>query len=124
MMVACFSTSATETMSTITFLASDSPHHISRNLRGLKDYANKRAVVCVITRKRKRNEHERDPGGELTVVYSDGAIGRSEWASHAIMIDWVRNRRSWRYAQMRYLDGDYGYLTSPGRIADLPIRKK
>jgi hypothetical protein len=104
-------------VSTITFLAAGRPHRTSRNLRGLLDYAQKRAVVCIITRKRNPGE------GELTVIYNDGAIGRSSWRSHAIMIDWVRNRRSWRHAQMRHLDGDYGYLTAPGRIADTAVSK-
>ena len=99
-------------MSTISHLTGPA-HHVSRNLRGLVDYARRAPVVCVLTR--------RDPQcpvrGELRVIFADGAIGEESFASHSIMIDWVRNRRTWRRAAMRHLDGDMGYLTRPGRIA-------
>ena len=83
----------------------------SRNLRGLRDYATQIApVVCVITRR----DSTCPARGELTVIYADGAIGRESFASHPIMIDFVRNRRTWRGAELRYLDGDMGYLSYPG----------
>lgn len=87
----------------------------SHNLRALRDYARKFAPACIITSK--RNSHDRDPGGILRIIYSNGAIGAAEFASHAILIDWVRNRRTWRGAEMRHLDGTMGYLTRPGLIA-------
>lgn len=86
---------------------------VSKNLRGLRDYARRFPVVCVITRKDPSNSTR----GVLHVVYADGAIGCASFASHSIMIDFVRNRRTWRGAEMRHLDGDLGYLTRPGVIS-------
>ncbi len=85
----------------------------SRNLRAMRDYARVSPVVAVIT--------DKDPGnavrGVLLVEYADGAESRASFASHSIMIDWVRNRRTWRGARINHLGGDMGYLTKPGRIA-------
>lgn len=85
----------------------------SRNLRGLKDYARKSAPVKVETRKDPRVLE----GGDLRVTYADGAIGHAHFRSHHILIDWVRNRRSWRHVETVHHDGDMGYLTKPGIIA-------
>lgn len=83
----------------------------SKNLRGLLDYARVSRVVRVeLTPFAKVN-------GSLRVFYADGAIGRANFASFHIMVDWVRNRRSWRGAQIVNYGDDIGYLTKPGVIA-------
>lgn len=87
----------------------------SKNLRGMRDYARVSPVVAVHCRKRKA--HDKDPAGLLTVHYKDGCTSSAVFNSHAIMIDFVRNRRSWRSAVHVYHDGDMGYLTRPGIIA-------
>jgi hypothetical protein len=87
----------------------------SRNLRGMRDYARVSPVVRVECRK--RNAHPKDPGGVISVEYTDGATCTADFASYHVMVDFVRNRRSWRGADVRYLDGNVGYLTSPGIIA-------
>lgn len=83
----------------------------SKNLRGLLDYARVSRVTRV----------ELAPfaqvNGSLRVFYEDGSIGRENFASYRIMVDWVRNRRSWRGAEIFYYGGDVGYLTKPGVIA-------
>lgn len=85
----------------------------SRNLRGMRDYARVSPVRKVQT--------ERDPHnpvrGILRVFYADGAHSQASFASHAIMIDFVRNRRTWRGAEFVHVDGVMGYLTKPGVIA-------
>jgi hypothetical protein len=85
----------------------------SRNLRGMRDYARTSPVVCVLTRR----DPENPVRGILHVVYRNGATSRASFASHPIMVDWVRNRRTWRHAEMRHLDGSMGYLTRPGVTA-------
>lgn len=102
--------------STIRSLSTDHPARVlrvSRNLRGLRDYARTSPVACVITRRDSSNPHN----GALTVVYKNGALGRAHFASYSIMVDFVRNRRTWRSAEFRFIDGDMGYLTKPGPIA-------
>lgn len=84
----------------------------SKNLRAMRDYARVSPVARVITRKGK-NPHN----GTLTVIYQDGATSSAHFASHSIMIDFVRNRRSWRNAEFLHMDGQMGYLTKPGTIA-------
>jgi hypothetical protein len=85
----------------------------SKNLRGMRDYARVSRVVKVTTQKDPDNRVR----GILTVEYADGCTCRASFASHEIMIDFVRNRRTWRGAQVSHLDGDMGYLTKPGIIA-------
>lgn len=87
----------------------------SRNLRGMRDYARVSRVVSVDATK--RNAHKDDPVGNLTVTYANGATCRAEFCSYNIMVDFVRNRRSWRGADITLHGGDMGYLTSPGIIA-------
>lgn len=87
----------------------------SRNLRGMRDYARVSPVACVVCRMRRG--HPNDPGGHLWVRYDNGATCETDFASYNIMVDFVRKRRSWRGADFRYLDGNVGYLTSPGIIA-------
>lgn len=85
----------------------------SKNLRGMRDYARVSPVVSVVTRKDPSNEKR----GILEVTYKDGATSRASFASHPIMIDFVRERRSWRSARIVHESGDMGYLTKPGIIA-------
>ena len=87
----------------------------SRNLRGMRDYARTSPVVKIETRKRRG--HENDPAGVMLVTYANGATSQAEFNSHAIMIDWIRDRRTWRGAETVHHDGDMGYLTKPGIIA-------
>jgi hypothetical protein len=95
-----------------TILTPSGKRRTSSNLRGLLDYARVSPVASVTTM--------RDPmlsvRGLLAVTYADGAVGNASFASFHIMIDWVRNRRSWRQADFRHLDGDMGYLSKPGLI--------
>lgn len=85
----------------------------SKNLRGMRDYALTSPVKHVLT--------YRDPAypkrGILAVEYMDGAACKASFASFHIMIDFVRNRRSWRRAEIIFMDGDMGYFTKPGIIA-------
>jgi hypothetical protein len=86
----------------------------SRNLRGMRDYARVSPVVKVTTQKDPNNQVR----GILTVEYADECTCRASFASHAIMIDFVRARRTWREtARIVHLDGEQGYLTKPGSIA-------
>jgi hypothetical protein len=85
----------------------------SQNLRGMRDYARVSPVVQVTTQKDPDNKVR----GILTVEYANGCTCRASFASHEIMIDFVRNRRTWRGAHFSHLDGDMGYLTKPGIIA-------
>jgi len=85
----------------------------SRNLRGLTEYSRVDPVARVITRKCDQLPER----GELTVIYASGAIARASFASFHIMIDYVRNRRTWRRAEFRHLDGNIGYLSKPGVVA-------
>ncbi len=85
----------------------------SRNLRGMCDYARISPVVSVVTDKDPTNAVR----GVLCVEYANGATCRASFASHGIMIDFVRNRRSWRGARVNHLGGSMGYLTKPGTIA-------
>lgn len=87
----------------------------SRNLRAMREYARVSPVVKVETRKRRG--HENDPAGVMLVTYFNGATSQAEFNSHSIMIDFVRNRRTWRYAEFVHHDCDMGYLTKPGTIA-------
>lgn len=83
----------------------------SRNLRGILDYARVSPVIRV----------ESCPldkvCGTVRVIYTDGAESRANFRSYHIMIDWLRNRRSWRGAKHVMQGPDMGYLTKPGIIA-------
>lgn len=83
----------------------------SKNLRGMLEYARISKVSRV----------ELSPAGKLNgrlrVVYANGATSSAHFASYHIMVDWVRNRRSWRGAEFFYYGGEVGYLTKPGIIA-------
>lgn len=83
----------------------------SRNLRGMRDYARVSPVSHI----------ELTPfgicNGRLRVIYRDGAECKANFASFHIMVDFVRNRRSWRGAEIVNYGEDVGYLTRPGIIA-------
>ncbi len=85
----------------------------SKNLRGMRDYARVSPVAKV--------ETSRDPAnnvrGVLRVTYSDGCYSIASFAGYHIMIDFVRNRRTWRNAEHILKNEDVGYLTKPGIIA-------
>lgn len=85
----------------------------SHSLRGLLEYGRKFAPVKIETRK----APDLPVCGELRVTYVNGAEGFAFFRSHGIMIDWLRNRRSWRHIATIHHDGDFGYLTKPGQIA-------
>lgn len=84
----------------------------SKNLRGLLDYARIFPVVRVELTPT-NNGHN----GNLIVTYVDGSHGQAIFASYHIMVDWVRNRRSWRGAVVVDNGDGLGYLTKPGIIA-------
>lgn len=85
----------------------------SKNLRGMRDYARVSPVAIVKT--------ERDPAnnvrGVLRVQYANGNYSIASFASYHIMVDFLRNRRSWRSAKHVMKNEDMGYLTKPGTIA-------
>lgn len=85
----------------------------SKNLRGMRDYARVSPVARIYT--------EQDPSnpvrGVLRVTYADRCESVASFASYHIMIDFVRNRRTWRNAYWVKNGPDMGYLTKPGIIA-------
>jgi hypothetical protein len=84
----------------------------SKNLRGMLDYARVSPVVKIET------IQTGICNGSLRVIYADGAESRANFASYHVMIDFVRNRRSWRTAKWdKNGFPDVGYLTKPGIIA-------
>lgn len=91
------------------------PVRSSRNLRGARDYARVSPVARADCEK--RNAHDNDPAGILYITYANGATCAADFSSYRIMVDFVRTRRSWKGAAIRYLGGDVGYLTRPGLIA-------
>jgi hypothetical protein len=85
----------------------------SKNLRGMRDYARVSPVIGIVTQRDPENKVR----GILTVTYANGAHCKASFASHEIMIDFVRARRTGRHAGITHLDGDMGYYTKPGIIA-------
>tara|TARA_R110000868_G_scaffold82690_2_gene233395 strand:- start:2561 stop:2857 length:297 start_codon:yes stop_codon:yes gene_type:complete len=82
----------------------------SKNLRGMRDYARVSPVKRVeLTPQGKVN-------GRLRVIYDDGAVTSAHFASFHIMVDFVRNRRTWRCAEIVNYGENMGYLTKPGII--------
>ncbi len=84
----------------------------SRNLRGMRDYARVSPVATVET----KPDGYDGARGLLRVTYADGCYSIASFASYHIMIDWVRNRRTWRDATRIHGGLDIGYLTKPGII--------
>jgi len=91
----------------------------SKNLRTMRDYARVSPVVriesCDIGNM--QEEYNCRYNGTVRVLYADGAESRANFASYHIMIDWIRNRRSWKSAQHIMQGPNMGYLTKPGIIA-------
>lgn len=83
----------------------------SHNLRGMLDYARVSPVVRV------ESSRAGKASGALHVVYKDGAESKANFRSYHIMIDFIRNRRSWKTALHTMHGEDVGYLTKPGVIA-------
>lgn len=86
----------------------------SRNLRGMLDYARVSPVSSVITMRNK----DLPVRGDLHIEYQNGAYCMVSFTSYHIMIDFVRNRRSWRAANIKHHAEAIGYLTKPGLIVD------
>lgn len=84
----------------------------SKNLRGIRDYARVSPVKSVSA--------YRDPSnsvrGVLDVTYENGASSRASFSSYHVMVDFVRNRRTWRDAVVS-IQENMGYFTKPGIIA-------
>lgn len=85
----------------------------SKNLRGLLEYARISPVVRIESTPLGPNNST----GTFRVFFADGAESRALFRSYHIMIDWLRNRRSWRSAKHIMQGPDIGYLTKPGVIA-------
>ena len=60
----------------------------SRNLRGILDYAR------ISTPKRIELTNQATMG-RMRIIFSDGASASADFASFNVMVDWVKNRRSW-----------------------------
>ncbi len=87
-----------------------SPVSQSCNLRGMRDYARVSKVAIVSTCR----DPENNVRGLLYVEYANGATCRASFASYHVMIDFVRNRRTWRGAKITHANEDVGYLSKPG----------
>lgn len=86
----------------------------SKNLRGMLDYARVSPVTSVNAYRDPSNSER----GLLDVTYFDGAQSRASFASYHVMVDWVRERRSWRNRGARVaFEENMGYLTKPGIVA-------
>ena len=90
----------------------------SKNLRAMRDYAR----VSPVVRIESCDVGAMQPdgcryNGTVRVMYADGAESRANFTSYHVMIDWIRNRRSWRSAKHIMQGPDVGYLTKPGIIA-------
>lgn len=85
--------------------------HTSKNLWGILDYARKSPVVRI------ESCRIGDVSGTVRVLYKDGAESRANFRSYHIMIDWIRNRKSWKTVKHVMQDENIGYLTKPGIIA-------
>lgn len=94
------------------FSPSGSTLRTSKNLRGMRDYARVSPVATVETSRDSANNTR----GILRVTYVNGNYSIASFASYHIMIDFVRNRRSWRSAEFTHHSGEMGYLTKPGII--------
>lgn len=83
----------------------------SQNLRGMLDYARVSPVVQIESCRLGK------VSGALRVIYKDGAESSATFRSYHIMIDFIRDRRSWRTALHIMQNENIGYLTKPGIIA-------
>jgi len=94
------------------FSPSGSILRTSKNLRGMRDYARVSPVAIVETKYDPLNTYR----GLLRVTYENGNYSIASFASYHIMIDFVRNRRTWKNAKRVHNGPDIGYLTKPGVI--------
>lgn len=85
----------------------------SKNLRGMRYYARVSRVSKVEAKQNPANNVR----GVLRVTYLDGCYSIADFASYSIMIDFIRNRKSWRNAGLIIEGPNIGYLTKPGIIA-------
>ena len=83
----------------------------SKNLRGMRDYARVSPVVQI------ESSRLGKVSGALRVIYKDGVESMATFRSYHIMIDFIRDRRSWRTALHIMQNENIGYLTKPGIIA-------
>lgn len=90
----------------------------SKNLRAMRDYARVSPVARIESCDIGAMQHDGTRySGTVRVIYFDGAESRANFSSYHIMIDWIRNRRTWRSAKHVMQGPDIGYLTKPGVIA-------
>ena len=66
----------------------------SKNLRGILDYARKSAPQWIIKSKSVKD------GGNLRILYNDGAVAHASFASYFIMLDWIEARRCLQYVRI------------------------
>ena len=66
------------------------PIRHSRNLRGITDHVRRAGLILAVAYP---VEHGR---GDLLVFFGDGATCHADFASYAVLCDWLRARRSWR----------------------------
>lgn len=85
----------------------------SKNLRGMRDYARVSPVIKIETQRDDKNHYR----GLLRVQYENGNYSIASFASYHVMLDWVRNRRTWSNAKHIMRSENMGYLTKPGIIA-------
>lgn len=69
----------------------------SKNLRGILRYPGSRSLVYI---KEVRVTPLERLKGRLEVTWSDGAYAVTEFASHSVLCDWLRSRRSWYGAEV------------------------
>jgi hypothetical protein len=60
----------------------------SKNLRGILDYAR-------LSSPKRIELTPQATGGRLRVIFFDGASTSATFNSFDVMVDWVKNRRSW-----------------------------
>lgn len=85
--------------------------HQSQNLRGMREYARVSPVVQI------ESCRVGEASGALRVIYKDGAESMATFRSYHIMIDFIRDRRTWKTALHIMQNENIGYLTKPGIIA-------
>jgi hypothetical protein len=66
----------------------------SQNLRGMRDYARTSRVYRVHAKPDPENTYR----GILSVEYENGATSEASFACFTVLLEWLRDRRSWRTA--------------------------
>ncbi len=90
----------------------------SHNLRGMLDYARVSPVVRIYTAPYPDVTGPHAVCGTVYVQYADGATCRANFRSFGVMVDWLRNRRTWRDAVWADRATAEGCLSSPGKLGD------